>query len=87
MRREGGGEDAQYRLGDAHRHGDLGLEIDLEAALTWFQKTAKGGRHYAKWRLGWAYEKGDLGVKIDLEVARTWYQEAAGVATDFINGS
>ena len=58
-------------------NGEFSLAIDLEAALTWFQKAVKGGQHYAQRRLGFAYERGELGVKIDLEVARTWFQEAA----------
>ena len=43
----GGHAGAQRRLGRAYEYGEFRLVIDLEAALTWFQKAAKGGKHYA----------------------------------------
>ena len=53
------------------------MEIDLEAARTYFQEAAEGGYHGAQCRLTYALEYGEFNLAIDLEAARTWYQEAA----------
>jgi len=49
---EGGHAGAQLRLAEAYEKGELGLEIDLEAARTWYQTAAEGGNSYAQRRLG-----------------------------------
>ena len=50
--------------------------IDLEAARTCYQKTAKGGETLAQHRLFWAYRNGTLGLKTDPEAARMWFEKA-----------
>ena len=43
----GGHAGAQLRLGEAYEKGELGQEIDLEEARTFYQKAAEGGDGYA----------------------------------------
>ena len=53
--------------------GELGVEIDLEAAVMWFKEAAEGGDHDAQRRLGCEYEDGEegvLGAKTDFDMAR-----------------
>jgi TPR repeat protein len=44
----GGNDDAKRRLGKACENGEFSLAIDLEAALTWYQKAAEGGNYFAQ---------------------------------------
>ena len=82
----GRGDCAQCRLGCASESGWFGLEIDLEVALRWFKKAAKGADEaqrassdeYAQRRFGIAYEYGDFGLAVDLQAALMWCQKAAG---------
>ena len=36
-------KNAQWQLGDDYKRGRLGLYIDLQLALMWYRKVAKGG--------------------------------------------
>ena len=53
-----------------------GVEIDLEKAFYWYQKSAEAGNSNAQYNLGLCYENGK-GVEIDLEKAFYWYQKSA----------
>jgi len=66
---------AQYNLAICYENGN-GVEMDLEKAVQWYQKSAEGGDSSAQYNLAICYERGE-GVEIDLEKAVQWYQKSA----------
>ena len=71
---------AQRKLGWAYDDGVYGLKIDMEMALMWLHKAAKGGDGSSQWRLGVAYEGGELSLSLvtEKEEALEWFKAAAG---------
>lgn len=66
---------AQHFLG-WHYHKGLGVPMDENKAVFWWQLAAKGGVPEAQQGLGWAYHNG-RGIERDLEHAYYWYSRAA----------
>lgn len=56
--------------------GDRGIQKDLNLAISWLRKAAKGGNYEAQFDLGLCYQQGD-GVECDNALARYWYAKAA----------
>lgn len=72
---EKGDSDAQCCLGDYYAEG-LGVEIDMDEALSLYQLSAAQKNEYAEYNLGECYELGK-GVEKDLEQAIHWYTLSA----------
>jgi TPR repeat protein len=70
-----GDAQAQCRLGDAARNGELGAP-DAEAAFNWYQQAAMQGYPPAMEYVAGCYFYG-RGVRLDMEEAARWYQKAA----------
>jgi len=64
----------KYELAQVYRKG-LGVEADLEAALTWYRQAGEAGHAKAQTMLGFLYRNG-IGVEADLKQAVQWYQRA-----------
>ena len=73
---ENGDAIAQRQLGWHYSNGNLGLPLDKDAAINWYEKAAKRGDMQAQQALGWLYYSGE-GVSTDLVKSRAWYQKAA----------
>ena len=54
--------EAETDMGEALELGWAGREIDLPAALDWYEKAARKGGGHANWRIGLAYAEGRAGV-------------------------
>jgi hypothetical protein len=65
----------QNNLGLCYEHGK-GVDIDLDKAFYWYEKSAEGGDLTGQNNLGVCYENG-RGVDIDLQKAFHWYQKSA----------
>ncbi|OQO02092.1 hypothetical protein B0A48_11644 [Cryoendolithus antarcticus] len=70
---------SQYRLGQAHEYGTLGLGIDNRASIGWYSKAAAQGEHHAELALSGWYLTGAEGIleHNDTE-AYLWARKAAG---------
>ncbi len=65
---------AQHFLG-WHYHKGLGIAVDDDKAVIWWQLAARSGIPEAQQGLDWAYEHG-RGIARDLEQAYLWYTRA-----------
>ena len=69
---------AQFRLGQAHEYGSLGLAIDNRQSIAWYSKAAAQGEHQAELALSGWYLTGAEGIleHSDME-AYLWARKAA----------
>ncbi|MBO4513731.1 MAG: SEL1-like repeat protein, partial [Victivallales bacterium] len=74
-RAERGDAEAQFRLGECFKEGNV-VEENLKEAVKWYRKAAYQGNAEAKFRLGECYEKGN-GVEVNLKEAVKWYEMAS----------
>ena len=66
---------AQYNVGTMYYEG-LGVDDNIDEALTWFRRSADQGYARAQSRLGYIYADGDE-VRQDYALAVKWFQLAA----------
>ncbi len=71
-----GSAEAQFRLGVIYGNGDDGIELDQEAAMSWFKLAARQGHENALITMAWMYANG-AGVDANEEKARELYLLAA----------
>lgn len=69
---------SQFRLGQAYEYGQLGLQIDNRASISWYSKAAAQGEHQAELALSGWYLTGAEGIleHSDME-AYLWARKAA----------
>ena len=69
---------SQFRLGQAYEYGNLGLDIDHRASISWYTKAAAQGEHQAELALSGWYLTGAEGIleHSDAE-AYLWARKAA----------
>lgn len=72
-----GDMDAAYKLGELYTTGELGIPLNMEEGIKWWQKAAYFWNAEAAFALGKTYERG-LGVKEDKKIAVSYYNIAAG---------
>lgn len=72
---EQGHPDAQFLLGLAYSSG-LGVKLDRQQAIRWYQRAAEQGHVDAQYNMGVAYVTGN-GVAADATKAAGWYRRAA----------
>ncbi|AUZ04837.1 hypothetical protein ADP71_11840 [Vitreoscilla sp. C1] len=70
-----GDAQAQYKLGMAYEHG-LGVGVDVQQALAWYEKSAAQSFRAAQLRLAYAYYDGSLGLSANVLRAQDWFGEA-----------
>ncbi len=70
-----GHPDSQFLLGLAYRSG-LGVRLNRQQAMRWYQRAAEQGHIDAQYKLGVAYATGN-GVAADVTEAAGWYRRAA----------
>lgn len=70
-----GDAEAQYKLGIAYEHG-LGVSVDAQQALAWYEKSAAQSFRAAQLRLAYAYYDGSLGLSANVLRAQDWFGEA-----------
>jgi len=70
-----GHAEAQYHVAWLYANGN-GLAVDVEKALSWWERAARQGHTDAQFAVGLAYTTGE-GVRKDLAEAITWYLKAA----------
>jgi TPR repeat protein len=63
-------------MGYAYQRG-IGVEPDLEQAIGWYERAAKGGQPNAPINLGFIYRQGGPGLAPDPQRAAFWFAEAA----------
>jgi TPR repeat protein len=63
-------------MGYAYQRG-IGVEPDLDQAIEWYERAARGGQPNAPINLGFIYRDGAPGVAVDLQRAAFWFAEAA----------
>ncbi len=63
-------------MGYAYQRG-IGVEPDLDRAIEWYERAARGGQPNAPINLGFIYRDGGPGVEADLQRAAFWFAEAA----------
>jgi TPR repeat protein len=63
-------------MGYAYERG-IGVEPDLDAAIDWYERAARGGQPNAPINLGFIYRDGGPGLEPDPERAAFWFAEAA----------
>ena len=63
-------------MGYAYQRG-IGVEPDLDAAIAWYERAARGGQPNAPINLGFIYRDGGPGLEPDPERAAFWFAEAA----------
>ena len=68
--------DAAHEVALVYENGSHGIDIDVVAAVVWFEKAAEGGHVEAMAELGLCYELG-LAVEQSDEKALEWYMKAA----------
>lgn len=68
--------DAAHEVALVYENGSYGIDVDVVAAVAWFQKAAEGGHVEAMAELGLCYELG-LAVEQSDEMALEWYMKAA----------
>lgn len=73
---EMGQQETQCFLGDWYYHGEMGLNVDMNAANRWWQKAAEQGESYAQYKVGLAYDFAK-GMEEDKKEAVKWYKRAA----------
>ena len=61
--------------------GEIGVEQDLEEAVSWFREAAQLDNEDAQFMLGKCYLKGDRTAK-NLESARKWFKMAGSVQAE-----
>ena len=72
-----GHSDAQYKLGVAYLHGQLGLDKNHTHAEEWLKKAAKQGHSDAQYKLGVCYLHGQSGLDKNYTHAEEWLKKAA----------
>ena len=70
-----GNAEAQFQLGNCYYHG-LGIEQNIQEALSWYNRAASSGYAPAQNAIGKAHETGDFGAE-DLKTAQRYYTMAA----------
>ena len=63
-------------MGYAYQRG-IGVEPDIDQAIEWYERAARGGQPNAPINLGFIYRDGDLGLEPDPQRAAFWFAEAA----------
>jgi TPR repeat protein len=63
-------------MGYAYQRG-IGVEPDLQQAIEWYERAARGGQPNAPINLGFIYRDGGPGLDPDPERAAFWFAEAA----------
>ena len=73
-----GHKTSQFRLGQAYEYGQMGLQIDNRASISWYSKAAAKGEHQAELALSGWYLTGAEGIleHSDME-AYLWARKAA----------
>lgn len=71
-----GNMDAVKKLGDLYTSGDLGVPLNVEEGMKWWQKAAYFWDEAASFALGKTFERG-LGVPVDKAAAVRYYRIAA----------
>lgn len=72
---EQGHADTQFLLGLAYGSG-LGIKLDRQQAIRWYERAAEQGHIDAQYNMGVAYATGN-GVAVDATKAAGWYRRAA----------
>lgn len=72
---EQGHRETQFLLGIAYSSG-LGIKLDRQQAIRWYQQAAEQGHIDAQYNMGVAYATGN-GVVADASKAAGWYRRAA----------
>ncbi|WPG97793.1 chitin synthase regulatory factor 3 [Acrodontium crateriforme] len=69
---------SQFRLGQAHEYGQLGLDIDSRASISFYSKAAAQGEHHAELALsGWYLTGADGILEHNDTEAYLWARKAA----------
>jgi TPR repeat protein len=71
-----GDSNAQYELAEFYFNGTGNRHLDVDEALVWYGKAARGGNVQAQYKIGAFSYYGQI-VRKDLSTARTWLARAA----------